>query len=229
MARKPKIPSRPLYLGGHPAVDLLNTRFASWKGPIDLLDSHESVLAFAVGAGLISEQLAATGRSPGAGAALELSRGVRWGLRRLLRHPEDAAALARINLALAEPPIRYSLRRRVDKGFALERELPAESPGSIARLLALQAQDLLCSAELRPSLVRCSNPECTLLFLSSNPRRYWRQSHLRQPSPKPRASCPESSAAPAILMAHALRRTSRTPKVMRAPERDPPEWCSRPS
>ncbi|MFN4164396.1 MAG: CGNR zinc finger domain-containing protein [Ferrovibrio sp.] len=176
-------------LGGHPALDFVNTldwrgRAAVEGGPEETLVSYAALLAWCRRAGILGaataselERLAA--RSP---ARAETVRGEAIALREAVFHLADAtrqgrtapkADLAILNRCLLEYPEGRALAP--SQGRLVWRShgdgIDLGSPlGAIARLAA----DLLVTAE--PDSIRCcAGPDCGWLFhdTSPNKRRRW--------------------------------------------------------
>lgn len=176
-------------LGGHPALDFVNTldwrgRAAVEGGPEETLVSYAALLAWCRRAGILGaataselERLAA--RSP---ARAEAVRGEAIALREAVFHLADAtrqgrtapkADLAILNRCLLEYPEGRALAP--SQGRLVWRShgdgIDLGSPlGAIARLAA----DLLVTAE--PDSIRCcAGPDCGWLFhdTSPNKRRRW--------------------------------------------------------
>lgn len=176
-------------LGGHPALDFVNTldwrgRAAAEGGPEETLVSYAALLAWCRRAGILTaptatelERLAA--RSP---ARAETVRGEAVALREAVFHLADAvrqgrtapkADLAILNRCLLEYPEGRALAS--SQGRLVWRShgdgIDLGSPlGAIARLAA----DLLVTAE--PESIRCcAGPGCGWLFhdTSPNKRRRW--------------------------------------------------------
>lgn len=181
------------YVGGHPAVDLVNTLDWTSRGPErDRLTSYDRLVEWATGAGVVSREAgealrAVARRSPRSrDAALATALRLRAVLRRVLgavaSKREDAAALADLDafvgLALAQRTIvrermpRRGARRaagRLDWGWRLPDSLDA-----IVWAVAWSAASLLVSDDAERLRV-CGGDDCGWMFVdqSRNGLRRW--------------------------------------------------------
>ncbi|WP_085316110.1 CGNR zinc finger domain-containing protein [Derxia lacustris] len=177
------LPFAPMLIGGHRALDFLNSVFTPQAEPVDFLRDGATLLAWVDATQLLPSPLsqAVLALKPRQRDALagEL-RGLRDWLRDLLARwtaqgvsvPSDAD-LARLNGWLAGGPLRQSATRAADGSLAL---LTERAPGASAVVAELAAACVELLSELRPDQVRkCENPACTLWFADGKrgPRRRW--------------------------------------------------------
>jgi predicted RNA-binding Zn ribbon-like protein len=164
---------QPLFLGGHPFVDFLNTQFMPQGEPIETIGDGKAFVDWLVTAGLLDQATAAkmTARrwTADANAAAAEARRVReWAREWLDRRRSKPKAsyeeeLRELNLLLE----RAYLRRRVEgKGGDLEvvETLRIETPEDLIGLVATQLSTFLALED--PSLLKaCAGDGCTLWFL----------------------------------------------------------------
>jgi predicted RNA-binding Zn ribbon-like protein len=172
-------------LGGHPALDLVNTldwRFRDAPPPVELLRSYSDLVRFADLSGLLNRPLAGRLlRNTSESKAAPIMAAVRE-----LR--EAAAQVSYAALEQARPPASaiktletyFMQARQAEKlswagtKLAWQFENSASAPELPLWLLARSTADLLTSDEM--SMLReCGNPECRWLFLdtSKNHTRRW--------------------------------------------------------
>lgn len=162
----------PLFLGGHPAIDFLNTAFAPDGARVETIGDGRALLAWLVGAGLLSE-----------GEAAKLSR--RLGARALDQAAAEARKLrewARAWLGqwragerrwrgelgtLNEQLARANFRREVvegEEGVTLVERPQLDGAEAVLALIAHQIAVLI--AQEQPDLVKsCAGTACTLWFV----------------------------------------------------------------
>jgi len=168
-------------LGGHPALDLVNT--VDWRGREDreeTLVSYAALLACCRRLGLVSsdivERLERAARlSPAeADALLAEALALREAMARLAEAGKGSLAdLALVNHWLAQPSAAASLKLKPAGGYRLAEPEAADLAAPL-RAIARAAADLLTSSRLRR--VRCcGGPGCGWLFLDTSPngRRRW--------------------------------------------------------
>ena len=176
-------------LGGHPALDFVNT--LDWRdrdpeagGPEECLVSFEALLAWAVCAGLVTGTeeavlTAAARRDPKAADAVSrdaiVLREAIYALvdaRRGGRLP-PAASLERINHWLPRAPATPRLIAETDGYSWADRKSDIE-PAALLGRLALSAGELLASGQL-DRVGCCAGPGCGWLYLDTSPnrRRRW--------------------------------------------------------
>jgi predicted RNA-binding Zn ribbon-like protein len=168
-------------LGGHPALDLVNT--VDWRDREDreeTLVSYAALLACCRRLGLISpdnaEHLERAARLAPAEAAglLPEALALREATARLVEAGRGAPAdLALVNRWLAQPNAAAALKPNPAGGYRLAEPEAADLAAPL-RAIARAAADLLTSSRLRR--VRCcGGPGCGWLFLDTSPngRRRW--------------------------------------------------------
>lgn len=165
--------AEPLFVGSHPALDFLNTRYSPRGQQVEVIDNGDSLLEWLTRAGLLSESAApALKRALGAqrldALASEL-RAVRdWASNWISRwhHTPDAdygRELRRLNGLLRNGRYHREVISKNGHCQLLERS-PMETEQDVLALIATQIA-LLVTAE-NPALVkRCAGQECTLWFL----------------------------------------------------------------
>jgi predicted RNA-binding Zn ribbon-like protein len=163
----------PLYLGGHPAVDFLNTAFAPDGVQRETIPDGQALLDWMVGAGLIEEGAASRLMHRLGGKALDSTAAQarrmrertrdwleRWRAAPRRNYGEEVAAL---NAHLA----RGTWRREVvmsDQGLTVVEQLTLNSADALLALLAWHVARLLTREQ--PSLLKeCAGTGCTLWFL----------------------------------------------------------------
>jgi len=179
----PIAPVAPLLVGGHRALDFLNSVFTPQAEPIDFLRDGAALLAWIDATQLLPSPLSAAvlALKPRQRDALAAElRGLRDWLRNLLARWTTAAApaltdadLAQLNGWLAGGALRQTAVRGADGAVAL---LTERVPGAGAVLAELAAACVELLESHRPDQLRkCENPACTLWFADSKrgPRRRW--------------------------------------------------------
>lgn len=176
-------------LGGHPALDFVNT--LDWRdrapedgGAEECIVSFQALLAWVQRAGLVTAAEAtalaiAAERDPrAASAAAREAVVLREAIHDLViaarsgRQPPPAQ-LERVNHWLARAPATARLSATAD-GFIWASQLPAAEPAILLSRLALTAGELLASGQLR-RVGCCAGHGCGWLYLDSSPnrRRRW--------------------------------------------------------
>lgn len=172
------------FVGGNRAVDFVNTLAANANGPVDLLESADSVAQWSLLSGLFNEEqsrrLGEALRADPSRGALESVRELRSALHAILalagtgKDFADVAAL-RLNPILEKMPLSLratSNERRLGVEFTA-----SEGTGPVDEFkgrVAQEALNLLVSAD--PNHIRkCANPACVLYFhdTTKNHRRLW--------------------------------------------------------
>ena len=159
-------------IGGHPALDFVNT--IDWRGRAaakDYLASPAALVAWATGAGLPGTRAAAARPSA---ALFKSAIALREAGHRLFRaaaagKPGPAADLALVNRLLRRAAARRALVPR-GLGYVWLRAAPHEPLGPLLAMLAAATAELLAS----PALARvrlCAGPGCGWLFLDESPNR----------------------------------------------------------
>jgi predicted RNA-binding Zn ribbon-like protein len=139
-----------LFVGNHPALDLLNTRLVNEEGPVEQLPDVDALVRWLTASGIVAD--------PAAGSAVRGWKNARSGrefLRRLLLFREELRAavvrfasgkspdsfLRSLNTLLVAHPRRYLLKRGND-GFQRELFLDLTTPHDLWSVFAGQAADL---------------------------------------------------------------------------------------
>ena len=174
-------------VGGHPALDFMNTvEYRGEPEPGDRLNSFESLARWSATAGLLSQAELArviaprSARSSPDTRALNSATELREALYavvvahvRKARLPRGASRIVERHLrnASAASTLRY-----VAGGPSFSWHIPIHSPGDVAVRLADSANDLLLSLG-RIAVHQCSGPNCDWLFIdrSHGHRRLWCQ------------------------------------------------------
>lgn len=164
---------KPLFLGGHPALDFLNTRLSPQGKPIELIGNGQSFVAWLVSAGLLEASTASKVKrrfreETLESAAAEARRFREWAGEWISRW-QDApggdhkAELRRLN-RLLERAQGYREAVVTRNGMELIERCRFESADELIGLVALQVALLVTSEQ--PELVKhCAGTGCTLRFL----------------------------------------------------------------
>ncbi len=163
----------PLFLGGHPAIDFLNTALKPDGVPVETIPDGRAYLEWLKGAGLLDEteaaKLARRFGAKGLDTAAAEARKVRewardwlerWRARPNADYGEEIAAL---NKLLAREQSSHELIAGRE-GFKLVERPQLESPQALISLVAMQLAAVLTTED--PSLIRdCAGGGCTLTFI----------------------------------------------------------------
>jgi predicted RNA-binding Zn ribbon-like protein len=164
---------KPLFLGGHPALDFLNTTLSPRGEAIELIGDGASFVAWLVSAGLLEATSAARmtrrfGSGPLDSAAAEARKLREWAADWISRWRDAPkgdyrSELRRLNGLLERGKYHPQLVPTKDGMQLIERA----SIDSAEELIALVAKPVaLLIATEHPALVkRCAGAECTLWFL----------------------------------------------------------------
>jgi len=164
---------KPLFLGGHPAIDFLNTALTPNGEPVETIPDGRAYLEWLSGAGLLAEaeaaKLARRFGVKGLDAAAAEARKVRewardwlvrWRARPGADYDQEVTAL---NKLLAREASSHELVAG-KTGLALVERPQLETADALIALVAMQLAALLTSED--PSLIRdCAGSGCTLSFL----------------------------------------------------------------
>jgi predicted RNA-binding Zn ribbon-like protein len=171
------------FIGNHPVLDFINTRFPVDGKQVDLLKEFSDVLDWLVKAGLQSrEEAEEYGRRWGSGGegdtVVTAARALRSALLAMIervRAGEDVSEqdLEHVNHLLKERVITTRLVRG-ENGFARESKASIQKPVDLLSPVAEAAVDFFSQYELR-LVKKCENPDCVLLFYdnSRNGTRRW--------------------------------------------------------
>lgn len=166
-------------LGGHAALDLLNTRPIGTEGPVERLASFDDVLAWCAQFGVIEPADARRLRNAqGGAAALGEVRALREHLRAAVaapsaKHHSWRTLTAALNTALARRPIVYRLERGRD-GFTLKSMHEATAVRHVPALIGKCIAAFLAGPDLA-HVRACAAEECVLWFVdrTRNHSRRW--------------------------------------------------------
>jgi|GEM_PF-552025 len=162
-------------LSGDIAIDLVNTEVVSHGHRHDLLSEQEHLIAWIntlAEADIINHEQLNAPIEQWAAEALPSIRSLRSFLRHQFERLADGSQaepnwIAQLEAIIKQAPIAYQWRN----GRLLP--VPVGDPqDALLSLIALGAMQLLANDRLQ-HLHRCSNSECVLLFIDSNPRRKW--------------------------------------------------------
>lgn len=161
------------WLGGRPALDLVNTLRERWRRRVETLVGPEDLMAWLVEARLLAEPM------PVKGGVLEEARGLRETIDIAVqavvareRVPADAVAL--IDRWLVHAGSRPALKVLGGEPILTERP-PADSPRRALGTIALDAATMLGDPAQRERIRVCAAPDCSARFFDRSPagRRRW--------------------------------------------------------
>jgi predicted RNA-binding Zn ribbon-like protein len=163
----------PLFVGGHPAIDFLNTSFFPRGERVETLGDGEAFLEWLIRADLLSESAAASLKRAlgvrGLDAVAAEARAIRdwtsnWISRWSPAPDEDyRPELRRLNGLLRKARYHRELVSKKGRWQLIDRR-DIESGEDVLALLAMQIGLLVTSED--PTLIkRCAGKECTLWFL----------------------------------------------------------------
>jgi predicted RNA-binding Zn ribbon-like protein len=163
----------PLFLGGHPAIDFLNTAMTPDGTPVETIADGRAYLAWLQGAGLLQEgeatKIARRFGTKGLDTAAAEARKVRewardWFVRWRARPSADYGdEIAALNKLLARERSSHELIAGKE-GFALVERPQLETSQALISLIAMQLAAVLTAED--PSLIRdCAGAGCTLTFI----------------------------------------------------------------
>lgn len=161
------------WVGNHPGLDLVNTQAVDADGdPVELVPDWRALVDWARAAGLIDDELAQQCRAASDGRArnvLAWFRRLRTSLRTVLESDDEPDAVAALDAAVAEVPVRLTYARS-----SPERSLGTSTP--LDRLRLALATAALDATRLERSRVRrCGSTRCVLLYFDTtrNRSRRW--------------------------------------------------------
>jgi predicted RNA-binding Zn ribbon-like protein len=160
------------WLGGRPALDLVNTRRERWRRDVECLTDDRDALAWLVAAGLAEAGVPPRGL---ADAARTLREAIDAGVRATVAGaPVDPAALGVIDDWLAQAGTRPVLVAGEGGVPVFGEEEPA-TPRRALALVALDAARMLGTAEERARVRICASGTCSARFYDRSPaaRRRW--------------------------------------------------------
>ena len=154
--------SRALFLGGHPALDFLNTRMRVDQGIVDLLESDADVLAWLKQAGLPSPAAGVKARPR---SLLRSAQRLREGIRSLVekRKAGRRGDPSILNSFLAAGPSCRRLVWKAPRSLRIDTVRRQDTPASILAPVAEAAADLLTTADFN-LIKRCEGETCVLWF-----------------------------------------------------------------
>jgi predicted RNA-binding Zn ribbon-like protein len=164
---------KPLFLGGHPALDFLNTRL-TWQGaPIELIGDGASYAAWLESALLLQTATASKLRRRFGAAALDEAAAQARDLREWARHwiarwqrvpgADYGPELRRLNQLLTRAA-RHPELVSTTNGFQIIERQRLDSADELITVVAAQIASLVATEP--PALVkRCAGPACTLWFV----------------------------------------------------------------
>jgi predicted RNA-binding Zn ribbon-like protein len=178
----PEVPDGPLatgepywyWLGGRPALDLVNTRRERWRRKVECLTSDREVVAWLVAADLLPEPQPAPRNL--VREARELREAIDAGVRAAVAGERiDAPALRLIDDWLVLASARPTLALGPDGQPALGERPLADSPRRALGLVALDAAHMLGTPDQRSRVRICSSETCSARFYdrSQAGRRRW--------------------------------------------------------
>jgi predicted RNA-binding Zn ribbon-like protein len=162
------------WLGGRPALDLVNTRRERWRRNVECLVNDRDVVLWLTTAELLPEP-----QAPPRGLvreARELREAIDAGVRAAVAGERaDAAALRLIDDWLVLVNTRPMLGLGADGQPQLSERPPADSPRRALGIVALDAARMLGAAEQRSRVRICSSETCSARFFdrSQAGRRRW--------------------------------------------------------
>ena len=178
----PEVPKGPLasgapywyWLGGRPALDLVNTRRERWRRNVECLTSDRDAADWLAAA----ELLAPAGAAPSGLArdARELREAIDAGVRAAVAgEPMDPGAVALIDEWLELAGSRPALALGGDGAAVFAADGGAGSPQRALALVALDAARMLGTADERARIRICSSETCSARFYDRSPaaRRRW--------------------------------------------------------
>jgi len=163
------------WLGGRPALDLVNTRRERWRRDVDcLLDAGD------VAEWLVRSELLPPGAAPPPaillGEARELREAIDAAVRAVVAgEAPDPRAVTVIDDWLVFAGARPQLRLGPDGGAVLAERAPADSPRRALGMVALDAARMLGAPDERARIRICGSQTCSARFYDRSPagRRRW--------------------------------------------------------
>jgi predicted RNA-binding Zn ribbon-like protein len=160
-------------IGGHPALDFLNTAYAPEEDRVEVIPDGASLLAWLSAAGIVdseaarqlSRRLGTKGLDTAAAEARKLREWTRDWLERWRSAPtrDYGAEIERLNKLLGKTSTRHELAR-TRTGLRIEARPVLASVDDILGLLAIHIAHLIADED--PQLVKsCAGAGCTLWFV----------------------------------------------------------------
>ncbi len=184
MPLAPEVPDPPFasgapywyWLGGRPALDLVNTRRERWRRDVECLVSDEDVLTWLVRSELLPAQLAGAAPSGLAEEARGLREAIDAGVRAAVEGvPAPPEAVERVDDWLVLAGARPALLLGPDGLPVLDERPAADSPRRALGTVALDAARMLGRADERARIRICGSATCSARFYDRSPagRRRW--------------------------------------------------------
>jgi predicted RNA-binding Zn ribbon-like protein len=157
-----------LYIGAHPALDLVNTWTVDRGEPVERLGDFDALLRWTRGAAVLDAvdrevALSRWAGHPDGAQVFERARALREGLRGWLHDRQTAPAIAQlVDAGLAVP----AMARRVvpsGRGFVRARAIGDRGPDVLVGALAEAVADLLCDVAAG-DIRRCQSRDCEAWF-----------------------------------------------------------------
>ena len=173
----------PLRLGGHAALDFLNSVLAPAGEVLDFLHDGATLARWLAGSGAVPDTAAAAAKAltpqqlePLAAEARALRDWFRALLLRWQAEGERAVRkvdIERLNALMSTGPL-TQLIVRGPAGIEMRTQRTLDEPRALIAELAAACADLLVS-RLHDKVRKCENPACTLVFADDKrgPRRRW--------------------------------------------------------
>jgi predicted RNA-binding Zn ribbon-like protein len=161
------------WLGGRPALDLVNTRRERWRRDVDCLTGDRDALEWLVAAELLPERMPAPRGL--ADAVRTLREAIDAGVRAVVAGtPVDRGAMGVIDDWLAQAGTRPMLVAGVD-GLPVFGEEDEATPRRALALVALDAARMLGTPQERARVRICASGTCSARFYDRSPaaRRRW--------------------------------------------------------
>src|SRR5688572_22257244 len=162
-----------LFLGGHPALDFLNSAYLPDEQRVETIGDGRALLEWLIQAGLLTDTAASKLQRRSSAKALDATAAearklrdwardwlIRWRAAPTKNYEEERHLL---NKHLERSRSHYEILR-TDQGFELAERADLEGPDALLGLLALEIGRLLTEEE--PALVKsCAGADCTLWFV----------------------------------------------------------------
>jgi predicted RNA-binding Zn ribbon-like protein len=163
------------WLGGRPALDLVNTKRERWNRGVETLVTPDDLARWLAAAGIVERAPAGVRRSE-----LLEARALREAIDALTAAcvggaPAPATAVALVDRWVARAGTRHALLRGPDGVPRLAERGPADSPRRALGEIALDAARMLGTPEQRARVRVCGAEDCSARFYDRSPagRRRW--------------------------------------------------------
>jgi predicted RNA-binding Zn ribbon-like protein len=175
MREPPPSPTTWYWLGGRPSLDLVNTLRERWRARVETLDDPGALGDWFVAAGLMETAPRRVDR-----VVLEEARALREAIDVLVQAAVDGAPAPRSAVTLVDDWLvhagpRPRLATGADGLPVLGERAAADSPRRVLGTIALDAAQMLGSADERARLRICASDTCSARFYDRSPagRRRW--------------------------------------------------------